>query len=317
MHGVNTRPTPLNVRLTIYRAIKQLLIILVMGFIIKSMFCDTVLINTDQMGPIIQHGDRVILSKVHFVLPFKWFFSLYHKDPVVFHHPHFEKKMSCLRIAGKPGDTVTVQDGIFSIKNKAMLSFVQKSIEEETLPAEYSPRDNMDPFWIPDRGDTITFDSLSIRDFIFYYSMIKQEKPHKHYTIKPMLFIDDFCTNDYIIKDFPLFSGPFNSIPDSVFTDWFFWDRLKAYLNSSDEDRKTDLYFSLLEDQSTVKHYIIRKKFYFLLSDNWCKGFDSRFFGPVISTAMQGKVVGILWSFKPDTLGIKALRGRKICKIIK
>ncbi len=306
-----------DLRMAIYRSIKQLLGIVLFGLIIKFAFCDTFLIKSDQMEPVIQNGDRVILSRTPTTVPLKWISPLTHSDLIIFNYPHHSKKPGNLRIAGKPGDNVIIQEGILSILNKPGLSFVHKHSEEETLPKEYSPRDNMGHYRIPKKGESIALDTLSIRDFIFLYSMILQENPKKHYTFQPRLFIDDSLSNEYFIKDFPLYAGSFNAIPDSLFTNWFFWDRLKAYLIASNNDNKMRIAFSILDDEVPIVNYTIRKSFYFLISDSWCTGYDSRYWGPVAATAIEGKIVGILWSFAPDASGIKSLRGRRICKIIK
>lgn len=306
-----------DIRMTIYSIGKQLVLILVIGFIIKYTLCDTVVIKTDQMEPSILSGDRIIISKAPVVPPFRWFSKLRHTHPVIFMHPHSVNKPGCLRIAGIPGDTVMVKEGTFSVTNNPALSFPEKHPEEETLPPDYSPRDTMDPFWIPQKGDTISLDSLSIRDVIFVYSMIQQENPQKEFSLQPSLFIDDSLSNDYFIKDFPLFTGTFNAIPESLAVNWFFWDRLKAFLKASHDEHAITLTFSIFENQSVIERYCIRKKFYFLLADNWCKGFDSRYFGPVASPMIRGRVVSVLWSFSPEKRGITGLRKRRIFKIIK
>jgi len=317
MHGEAHHHKHVDLRLIIYRSLKQFALILAIGFIIQFTLCDTVLINTDQMGPGILKGDRVILSRAPVVAPLKWFKGLRYNDLVVFSHPHYKGKNSCLRIAGFPGDTIKVEQGSLSLANRPDLTFSKKHEEEETLPAVYSPRDNMEPFRIPQKGDTIDFDSLHIRDLIFFYSIIKQENPKNKYMLKPTLLIGDSITNDYIIEDFPLYSGKFSAIPDSLFSDWFFWDRLKAFLRATHTEESVFLSFSLLEERSIVDRYVIKKIFVFLLSDEWCRGYDSRYFGPVAANAIKGKVAGILWSFSPDTLGVRGLRGRRIFKIIK
>ncbi len=306
-----------DLRMTIYRSIKQLLGIILVGLIIKYAFCDTFLIRTDQMKPVIRNGDRVIISRIPTTLPMKWFSLLKHSDLIIFNHPHHTGKSGSLRIAGKSGDTVAVQEGILSIVNRPELSFVSKHTDEEMLPMEYSPRDNMGYYYIPRKGESIDLDTLSTRDFIFLYSMILQENPKKHYTFQPRLYVDDSLSNDYLIKDFPLYAGSFNTIPDSLFTNWFFWDRLKAYLIATHDENRIRMAFSILDDEMPIEHYTLRKTFYFLISDSWCTGYDSRYWGPVVGTAFEGRIVGILWSFAPDTSGIKAFRGRRVCKIIK
>ena len=316
MNSENNRVTYSDIRLVLYRTVKQLILIILLALIVKYAFCDTVLIRTDQMTPIIQNGDRVLFSKIKYTSPLKPFFRPRYKDLIIFKHPYYINKLSCLRIAAKPGDIITIENGIFSIANKPDTSFIQKSPDEETLPSEYSPRDNMPVFQVPKAGDNIALDTLSIRNFIFLYSIIKQENPHKHYNFKPQLYIDDSLTNDYFIKDFTLYTGMLSAIPDSFYSDWFFWDRLKAYLISSNVESRIELVFLLFNNQSPIKHYKIKKDFYFFLSDNWYKGHDSRYFGPIISTAIKGKVVGIIWSFTPDKPGKRALRIRRIGKII-
>lgn len=316
MNNGHNRVPHFDIRIILYRTVKRLALIILLALIIKYAFCDTVLIGTDQMTPAIQDGDRVLLSKIKYASPFKVFFSPRHKDLIVFNHPHFKNKAGCLRIAGKPGDVVSIQNGTLSIINRPEISFNQKAVNEETLPSEYSPRDTMRLFRIPQTGDIINMDTLCIRDYIFLFLMIKQENPQNIYTLQPLLYIDDSLTNDYIIKDFSLYTGKFSAIPDTFYADWFFWDRLEAYLSSANSDSNIDLTFSLLENQSPIKQYTIKKDFYFLLSDNWRMGFDSRYFGPILETAIKGKVVGILWSFTPLKSGTRALRIRRIFKII-
>jgi signal peptidase I len=316
MNGESHQRKHIDLRIALYRALKQFVLILAVGWLLQYALCDTVLIRTDQMEPTILRGDRVLLLKTSTAAPFKWFINLRHRDLVVFRHPHLTGKNCCLRVAGIPGDTVTVVRGSLTITNRPDLTFVKKQDEEETLPPEFSPRDNLAPLRIPQKGDTVDSDSLSMRDLIFFYSMIQQENPKKKYTLRPTLVIDDSITNDYIIKDFPLYAGVFSAIPDSLFTDWFFWDRLNAYLTTSHTESRVLLTFSLLEDQFLVDRYVIKKRYYFLLSDTWCRGYDSRYFGPVAANTVKGKVIGILWSFSGDRPGIKGLRGRRIFKII-
>ncbi len=317
MHGEAHHNDHVDVRIVIYRSLKQFAVIIVIGFIIKYALCDTVLINTDQMEPVILKGDRVILSRAPLVAPFKWLKGFQYNDPVVFSYPQYKGKNGCLRIAGFPGDTVAVEQGSLTITNRPELTFFTKHEEEETLPAVYSPRDNMGMYRIPQIGDTIDFDSLPIRDLIFSYSIIQQENPKNRYMFKSTLLIDDSITNDYIIEDFPLYSGKFSAIPDSLYGNWFFWDRLEAFLIAGHAEQRVLLSFSLFEEQAIVDRYIIKKRFFFLLSDEWCKGYDSRYFGPVAANHIKGRVAGILWSFSPEPSGIRGLRSRRIFKIIK
>ncbi len=306
-----------DLRIALYRAAKQFLVILILGLIIKYAFCDSVLVKTDQMTPIIQKDDRILFSKIKYVLPLKWICKPRRGDVVIFNYPNLQKKTGCLRIAGRPGDIISIKDGAFSILNKPEIPSVKIQSKEEFLPPEYSSRDNMKPFRIPIKGDTIKFDTLCVRDFILMYSIVIRENPKKNYKLDPLLYIDDSLTKDYIINNFALYNGMFSDIPDTFFVNWFFWERLEKHIISSNEDKRNYIKLSLLSDSLTVTNYKIKKNFYFLLSDDWYGGYDSRYFGPVCLTCIKGRVICTLWSFSTDKSGNGSFRWERICKIVK
>jgi len=316
---VNTetnQPAHFDVYLTLYRSCRVLVVILITGLAVKYALVDTALIRTGHLSPSILKGDRVLLSRIQYAVPFRFIFHPRCGDPVLFMHPILKEKAGSLRIAGAPGNCIVISNGTFSNIDKPGLAFAQKRVEEVTLPPEYSPRDNMKPYRIPKPGDTVKIDTVPIRELLFFYSLIKQENPDREYSIKPVLCIDDSCTGEYFIKDFTLYSGALNRIPDSLYADWFFWDRLEAYCISKGGADKIRLTFSLHHGQTPLQQYVVKKKFYFLLSDAWCNGYDSRYFGPVIGSSIRGKIIGVLWSFAPDKAFFRGLRMRRICKII-
>lgn len=306
-----------DLRLTLYVAIKNILIIFCIGFILKLALCDTVHINSDQMTPTIQHGDQVIISKARYKPPLKFLFSPKKMNPIIYNHPYKSDKKGCLRIAGLPGDHIIIKEGILSVNNRPNSYFSHKDQGISILPHEYSPRDNMLLYRVPKKMEIINLKNLSIRDYIFMYSIIKQENPQNNYELKPLLYLDDSLDNEFLISDFSLYAGKFNAIPDSFSYDFFFWDRLQAYLISTTEKEKVNLTFTILTNKVPITKYQIKHDFYFLISDNWSKGLDSRYFGPICRTYIDGTVIGVLWSFTPDESGNFNLRSRRIGKIIK
>ena len=153
------------------------------------------------------------------------------------------------------------------------------------------------PFRIPAPGDSLNFEDLSIRDFFFFYSIVKQENKNAQIGVKTNLLIDDSISNDYIINGFSLYKGSIDSLPDQYRDDWFFWTRLEAYLKSYLEDRSVSLSFSLYINGTETNQYKVRKTYVFLLADNWGKGLDSRYFGPVKSSNIVGRAFFVLWSY--------------------
>jgi hypothetical protein len=189
--------------------------------------------------------------------------------------------------------------------------------EASVLPPEYSPRDNLSPLRIPRPGEVVDLDTVSQRDLFFYASMIAQENPDKECRIGAELRIDDSLSNDYIIPDFPLYSGPFSSVPDSLRMDWFFWNRLRDYLGRILTDKPVTLHFKVLLDGVPVTDYTVGKPFAFLLAEVWSAGYDSRYFGPVALSEMRGIPVAVLWSFGVGAEENRELRGKRIGRIVR
>ena len=316
MHTVHDHPKYLDIRLAIYRISKQVVFIFLIGFILKYSVCDTYVVDDVQMEPSVLQGDRVLISKLAYSRLFQTVFHPNLKDVIIFDHPQKKDKKGCLRIAGKPGDCVKIQDGILSLSNNPQVTFTFQKTEESVLPYEFSPRDNMMQYRIPKKNELLLIDTLNIKNLIFLYSIIRQENVEVSYHLYPQLYFNDTLSNEYIIKDFSFYTGKFSAISDTLYSNWFFWDRLLAYLLSIVDEKKVDLKFSILEGNEPVENYRIREDFYFLIAENWHKGFDSRYFGPVIKHFIHGKIIAVLWSFDTHRNGSESFRSRRMGRII-
>ncbi len=294
MSSTDKTHAPLDAPLAVYRLVKQFTLVLVVGLLIKWLFFGTTVIRTDQMAPSLAEGDWVLLWRGaarpligHIARPDAG-------AVVIFDFPHRAPARGCLRIAAASGDTVAISGGrlVSPSDSAAPAPLPQDSI----LPPEYSPRDFTAPFRLPLPGDTYPLDSLTLRDFVFAASMRAQEYPARRHDVQATLFIDGIPSNEYIIENFLLYDGAFDSIPDSVDFDWFFWNRLRDNLRYSLENREVRLEFALMENGGKIERYRVRKRFVFLLADNWASGYDSRYFGPVCASHIRGSVPLILWS---------------------
>lgn len=312
------RPPPVDAWIAAYRFAKQVLLIVLLGLIVRMTLCDTVPVRTGQMAPAVLEGDRVVIAKARYAAPLRWFLGPRRDTPVVFHPPHTSSHRGCLRLVAGPGDVVSIDHGALEVISRADLAATGQIFAGEILPARYSPRDWMCSYRIPERGDTIRVNSLSTHDFIFLYSMILQEVPDAGYSFAPHLCTNDSLVRDYFVDDFALYHGKLSEVHDSLHTNWFFWDRMEASLRSSlNDDTTARLLFALSRDGVPTRDYVIRKRHYFLIADDWRSGFDSRYLGPICASRIDGSVVGVLWSFIPDTPRLLGLRKRRICKIIR
>ncbi|MBD3316805.1 MAG: hypothetical protein GF344_13540 [Chitinivibrionales bacterium] len=307
---------PTDSRIAIYRGLRALVFVLALGGLIKYGCIDTFPVVTDQMKPSLVSGDRIMVFKGAYRGPLSTIFDPRGYHPVVFEHPNADDAIGCLRIVGRPGDVVSVRQGMFHRNGVPRLGLSETAANCERLPPAYSPRDWTAPFRLPEKGDIYDLDTLSNRDAVFVFGMMRQERPSKDVRLQASLEVDGKSANDYIITDFVLYKGRFDSIPDGLRSRWFFWNRLEEYLKSYEGAEAVSLKLTIFDDDGAVSRYKVGHRFYFMLADQWCSGFDSRYFGPLSETAMLGRAVCVLWSFENDDAGHRRFRPDRLVRFI-
>jgi signal peptidase I len=311
----HTHRIPVDMRITAYRVLGYLAVIAAAGFCFKYFIFDSITVKTNQMSPAICNGDRILISKIRRLPPVSWPLPFPGHSVVIFRQSIPSSGPGCLRIAGRWGDVVSISNGKLSLLNKPLVSPLGRMDSRNALPQEYSPRDWLDTYVIPKKGDRFNLDSMKLRDIIFAWAVIRQENKPGRFTLKPWLSVGDSLLQDYYITDFALYRGPFNAIGPELSTQWFFWDKLVNYIQATNPDREISLKLSILFDNAVVTDYKVKRNYCFLAADNWEEGFDSRFFGPVKYDAIQGGSVCVLWSFDPQKKGLPGLRADRICRI--
>jgi hypothetical protein len=315
--GDSSVGAPVDGRMVTYRIARYLLLVALAAAALKLLILDTMLIRTDQMAPTLAVGDRVVVFKLFHTGPLSAWFVPFRRSPVIFGSPVLAGKPSCLRVAAVSGDTVMIGGGTCRILNKHAQAFSSKAPGEELLPAEYSPRDSMPPYCLPRPGSTVNLDSLPLRDFFFASALIRQENPKGNFAVRPALFVDGVLQDSVRVRDFSLFKGALDSVPERFAFDWFFWDRLRDYLEHSQKGNNVFLSFSLLQSGVKMYEYTFTKSCIFLLADDWQKGFDSRYFGPVLAASVKGRVIGVVWSFGATGDKKSTFRITRLFKIIR
>jgi len=282
-------------RMVIYRGLRWFAIILVVGLFLKFFVCDSVRVDGSQMEQTVLSGDRVLLLKAPYVTPvLKKFFEVENKLAVA-ELPERDGRCTMLRIAAISGDTASIDAGQFYRNCCAVDGMRKDTLRYNLLPAEYSPADFMAPYRVPAPGDTVTFAELTLRDLIFAYAVLLQER--SRVTLKAFAVAGDSIISGYRIKDFALYNGPIDSIPEELSADWFFWDRLREYMNISaeDSDVKPQLAFSVFRGAKEITGFRVKERYLFLMGDNWTGAKDSRYFGAVRLDNVKGRPVMRLW----------------------
>lgn len=300
----------------LYRSIIQISVILGVGILIKIAFVDVIRMSGSQMHPTVLSGDRLLVFRTPYLPIFQKMIKPGYKKPVLFKMPSDKNKLGCLRVAALPSDTVSIDSGLFINLGNPALTFPFIGKDDQIHPEDYSPRDYFKPYRVPAAGDTIQLDSIYTRDLFFALSVIRQENPEKSIGIKPLLFIDDSLADNYQISGFTLYSGPIDSIPSDLSSDWFFWIRLENYLKQVHLQKSVSLSFAVKFDGSRIHRYIVKNDFVFLLADNWNSGLDSRYFGPVKTSNIIGRAFSVLWSYEREPGKKDQLRLNRLGKII-
>jgi signal peptidase I len=321
-------------RLALYTGARQFAIIFAAGLLIKLFVCDSVKMDGSQMEPALLQGDRMLILKAPYATPIiNGIFSHENKQAVVA-LPAPAGTKTILRVAAVSGDTVSVDNGQFYRNRYASERFRKDTVSLDVIAAEYSPADFMAPYRVPAPKDYIAFGELTLRDLIFAYSALRQEKSNAR--IKAFAMIGDSIIENYRIENFSFYSGPIDSIPDELALNWFFWDRLQGYLNilnsgggdDGDGDgggnaignwsgERVQLAFSVFKGKKEIAGFKVKKRYMFLMGDNWTGAKDSRYFGPVASGRVRGRPVMTLWGWHTGEDGKTRFGGGRIFKFVR
>ncbi|MDR2577656.1 MAG: signal peptidase I [Chitinispirillales bacterium] len=303
-----------DLRLALRSGAGQFVLVLAIGLLIKLFVFDSIKIDGLQMEPAIRAGDRVLLFKAPYTIPLVRNFFTHAGKPVIVNFPGKNTK-TVLRIAAVSGDTVYVSYGQF-YRNRYPIEKLHKDMERfGIIPSKFSPIDFMPVYVIPSPKDSIIFSELTLRDLIFTYSILRQENANAR--LKAFIMVGDSAIGNYYIKDFSLYSGRLDSIPKEFYTDWFFWDRLQEYLYMTADGETPQLAFSVFKGNREITGFRVKKRYIFLVGDNWNEAKDSRYFGPVVSTNVLSRPVATLWGVRVDENGKRRFDFKKICRAIR
>jgi hypothetical protein len=316
-HDEKTLKKTGDARIAVYRFVKYIVLVSLCAVFVKTVLLDTIVIDTDQMAPTLLAGDRALVFRAPVVRPMFGLPAVARGMPVVAMHPLLQKKLACLRVAAVGGDSIFIGGGVLQIVNCPGRFFGGAVRPADVLLPEFAPRDSMKAYRLPRKGDAINLDSLPLRDFFFAAAMIRQERPRAAFEIKTVLTIDGKNADDIPMTNFSLFKGTVAAVPEKYQWDWFFWDRLRSYWTRAETGKKVALSFELYDNTGRLSKFVFRESFIFLIADDWEKGYDSRYFGPVAASSVKGSIVSVLWSITPHEGLFGPLRTDRIIKIVK
>ena len=119
--------------------LKAILIALVIVFVVREFVMTPSIVNGESMMPNLQHGDRIIISKVTSIERF---------DEVAFHAPDADENY-VKRVIGLPGDTVRMEDDVLYINERV---YEEPYLDEfkQNLNAKQRLTDNFNLVVVPE-----------------------------------------------------------------------------------------------------------------------------------------------------------------------
>jgi signal peptidase I len=308
--------TPFDFRIALYRTVRTIVIAAGAVAAVKFALFDSVAVQGDQMAPTILSGDRLLLLRTPLLPKIRDIAGPRIDCPVVFRSISSPGYSDCLRSAAAAGDTISIDSGTVLSTGDLRKTPLFNRPKTEIIPRSFAPRDFFAPLRVPAKDDVLFFNRLSLRDFFFARSIITQEHPKSAVTFKPYVMLDDSACSDYIIKDFTMYTGSIDSVPDSLRNDWFFWNRVDEFLREQHSGRRVSLYFTLSLDNTVLDEYRVSDDYYFMIADDRSAGLDSRIIGPIGRSRCTGVPVMVLWSIGTDEHGKRHLRFKRLGRFI-
>lgn len=168
-----------------------IIIAVIVALLLKTFVFANAVVPTGSMKNTIGEGDRIIASRLAYI----------NSDPerydiILFYFPDDESQIFVKRVIGLPGETVTIVDGSAFITDKDGNTYET----DQSFITNGDPIGDYGPFYIPEKGETITTDGVfcyaengmrvGYSQFIDKYCDISASG---EYTVAENLY---FCTGD-------------------------------------------------------------------------------------------------------------------------
>lgn len=128
-----------------------IIIAVIVALLLKKFVFANAVVPTGSMKNTIGEGDRIIASRLAYI----------NSDPqrydiILFYFPDDESQIFVKRVIGLPGETVTIVDGSAFITDKDGNTYET----DQSFITNGDPIGDYGPFYIPEKGETITTDGV-------------------------------------------------------------------------------------------------------------------------------------------------------------
>jgi len=233
-------------------------------------------------------------------------------DVVIFRYPGADNKDYIKRMVAGPGDTVQITGNNTLIVNGVKLKLPPKG--KYTGGGRPDPRiTDFAPLYIPAKNDAFLPDTLPIREFLFFKTLVHQENPTKKVYMLFDLYVDGELANNAPLN----FNGARITLADlqggqltfrnemtqrtetfdfNRFDDWTMLDYFLEIIRRNFPDKDVEIRKKLFIGDTRVGNYTVGFDNYFMAGDNRDNSLDSRYWGYLNKNFVKAKAFILYFS---------------------
>jgi signal peptidase I len=235
-------------------------------------------------------------------------------DVVIFKYPGTDAKDYIKRMVAGPGDIVRFVDNKKLVVNDTALILPPHG--KYTGGNRADPRIvNFAPLRIPAKGDVFRPDTMPVREFLFFKTLVHQENPTKKVYMRFDLYVDGELANNAALN----INGAklsLNDLQDGKFVyknemtrrteafdfnridDWTVLDYvLEIIRRNFPPEKSVAIRKKLFLNNDRVEQYTVRNDNYFMVGDNRDNSLDSRYWGYLNYNFVKAKALILYFSY--------------------
>lgn len=237
-------------------------------------------------------------------------------DVVIFRYPGADKKDYIKRMVAGPGDIVEMAGNNKLIVNSTEIKLPPRG--KYTGGGRPDPRIiNFAPLRIPAKGDVFSPDTMPIREFLFFKTLVHQENPTKKVSIYFDLYVDGELANNlpFYMPIMNMDKFTMQSLQDLNFSyrtkvlrrtktfnyinsidDWTILDNTLNIIRRNFPDKDVEIEKKLFINNTRVNQYTVQFDNYFMAGDNRDNSLDSRYWGYLNRNFVKAKAFILYFS---------------------
>lgn len=258
-------------------------------------------IPTPSMDPGLKEGDRLAYQRTS---------AIERNDIVLFRVPYDSKTLYAQRCIGMPGDSLRIENGVVFANNRALTDFpVKYKHYVQTNGADISPRileqyhlTENNYMRVDQSGYFVFLTAQEAQEFrkIKAFQSVEQSNAVKGQR-EEMIFPKDLLSHDWNTD----FYGPLY-IPKQGDEIELTADNVAVYLDViKSENQSVDVSNTgLIINSEATTRYKFKDNYYFIMGDNRHNALDSRYWGLLPQSLVEGTALYIYWSAIPERIGM-------------